>query len=150
MSLVLSLNCSAMILAVITVGIAASKTVIFAIFPLIPNKKVIPNAMIGDKINLYSKETDICGISFCQPLNLSCKPTEKSANGLIVAANLSNKGSAAEKSINGDKTKAKIQPINGGKVKSLFKINFALIVPVLLPPLTAEIIPMVESEKNMV
>ncbi len=84
-SLVFSLNCSAMMLDVKTAGIADSKTVILAIFPFIPKSKASNNVMAGAKTNLYSMETDICGINFFHPLNFNCKPTENRASGLTVA-----------------------------------------------------------------
>ncbi len=97
-SFVFNLNCSAIILAVRTVGIAASKTVIFAISPFIPINKASAKIIAGANISLYSIEADICGISFFQPLNFNCKPTENKASGLTVAANLSKNGSATVKS----------------------------------------------------
>ena len=38
-------------------------------------------------------------MSFFQPLNFNCNPTENKAKGLTVAASLSKNGSAEEKSI---------------------------------------------------
>ncbi len=149
-SFVFSLNCSAIILEVTKVGIAASKIVILAISPFIPKSKASPNTMAGAKISLYSIDADICGINFLQPLNLSCNPTENKAKGLTVAANLSKNGSAGEKSINCDNTKAEIQPMSGGKVTSRFRIKAALTFPDLLPPFTAAMIPNVERAKNIV
>jgi len=69
-------------------------------------------------------EAEICGNSFFQPLNFNCNPTENKTSGLTVAASLSKSGSAKVKSINCVKINAAIHPINGGKVISLFKINF--------------------------
>lgn len=99
-SLVLSLNCSAMILEVTKVGIAASKMVIFATSPLIPRIKAKTKTIAGAKINLYNIEVEIWGINFFQPLNLSCNPTENKAKGPTVAANLSKNGSAIVKFTN--------------------------------------------------
>ena len=149
-SFVFNRNCSAMMLEVRTVGMAASKIVILAISPFMPIRSAHPSVMTGARMSLYSIETDIWGISFFQPLNFNCNPTENNANGLTVAANLSKKGSAQLKSINWDNTNAEIQPINGGKVISLFRINFALTFPEVLPPFTAAIIPNVDSAKNIV
>ena len=98
-SFVFNRNCSAMMLEVRTVGIAASKMVILAISPFIPTKSASPSVMAGARMSLYSIETDIWGISFFQPLNFNCNPTENNANGLKVAANLSKTGYAQLKSI---------------------------------------------------
>lgn len=95
-------------------------------------------------------DIEICGSSFFQPLNFNCNPTENNAKGPTVAASLSNKGSAKSRLINCEIINAPIHPKKGGKVNNLFRINFALTFPVLLPPLKAVIIPNVESPKNIV
>ena len=149
-SLVFNRNCSAIILEVTTVGIAASKMVILAILPFIPNNKAATRTIAGARISLYNMEADICGISFFQPLNFNCNPTENKANGLTVAASLSKKGSAMVKSMTRDNTNAAIHPRNGGKVINLFRINAALTFPDLLPPFTAAMIPNAERARNIV
>lgn len=51
-SLVLSLNCSAMMLDVKTAGIADSKMVILAIFPFMPKIRASNKVIAGAKISL--------------------------------------------------------------------------------------------------
>src|SRR5690606_12022756 len=149
-NLALSLNCSAIILELIRVGIAASNTLIRAISPLIPNKIEAIKTNAGAIINLYSMDIEIWEISCFHPLNFNCNPTEERANGPTVAANLSKKGSAMLKSVTLDKISAPIQPIKGGKVSNLLTKTDAFI-PSLSErfPLIAEIIPTVDKSTNI-
>src|SRR5690606_2268680 len=119
---VLSLNSCSIMLVATKLGIAISNAAMRTISPWNLKKYNAPISNNGAKMSLYNREIPIVKASDLEKVSDSCIPMEKSAKGETVEDNCPKNGFKPSISMNLGNSKANMQPINGGNVRTRFSI----------------------------